>query len=98
MTYATYRRLTRRLVAAIGGHETSLAGGFYGALLPVDGANLILALDDNDSTVSCWLENGDGDMVSGYESITWSPRDPGSTTSVTRRALAELLPQLRRAA
>ena len=62
MDYDQYRSEIDRAAATTGGEVVSLAGGYYGVQLMVDGARLILALDlDSDQGWVTWAENRDGE-------------------------------------
>jgi hypothetical protein len=62
MDYAEYLRTVDQAAEATGGTVVSLAGGYFGALLQADGANLVLALDlDSDCGWVAWAEDRDGE-------------------------------------
>lgn len=63
MEYGAYLREVDRAAAATRGTVVSLAGGYFGVCLAVDGANLILALDlDSDHGWVVWAEDRDGEV------------------------------------
>lgn len=62
MDYDEYRREITRAAEATGGEVVSLAGGYYGVQLMVDGGYLVLALDlDGDAGWVTWSEDQHGE-------------------------------------
>ena len=62
MQYEAYLQEIARAAEATGGKEVSLAGGYFGVQLVVDGTRLILALDlDSDLGWVVWAEDDDGE-------------------------------------
>lgn len=64
MHYHAYLRRTSEAADSIGGKFISLAGGFYGVLLPTDDADrfLVLALDlDGSAGWAVWSEDSMGE-------------------------------------
>ena len=64
MHYHAYLRRTEEAAASLGGRFVSLAGGFYGVLLPTDDDDLflVLALDlDGANGWAVWTEDGMGE-------------------------------------
>jgi hypothetical protein len=62
MDYQVYLRDVDRAAEATGGQVVSLAGGYFGVELMVEGARVILALDlDSDQGWVSWAEDRDGE-------------------------------------
>jgi hypothetical protein len=60
--YTTYLQEIDRAAGATEGKAVSLAGGYFGVQLNVDGARIILALDlDSDEGWVAWAEDDDGE-------------------------------------
>lgn len=76
MHYSAYIKRTREAADVLGGEFVSLAGGYYGAQLPVDNGFVILALDqDGSSGWVCWKEDIDGERCcdNANEELGWLP-------------------------
>ena len=76
MEYGEYLRAIDRAADATDGKVVSLAGGYFGVQLIVDGANVLLALDlDSDQGWVVWSEDQNGERCcdAGEEVIGQSP-------------------------
>lgn len=90
MEYAEYLREVDRAAEATGGKPVSLAGGYFGVQLAVDGANVVLALDlDDDQGWMAWTEDQDGERCcdAAEEVIGHCPLDELRTKAVKALAM-----------
>lgn len=82
MEYAAYRRQTSKAASVLGGEVVSLAGGYYGVQLNLDGTNAIVALDlDAPAGVGggwlVWTEDRDGERCCDHNAtdLGWMSLD-----------------------
>jgi hypothetical protein len=67
MDYKIYLQEIDRAADATGGKVVSLAGGYFGVQLPVDGGNALLALDlDSDQGWVVWAEDHLGERCCDF--------------------------------
>lgn len=78
MNYTAYLKRTQEAAEALGGEYVSLAGGFYGVMLPVDGMYLMFSLDlDGSSGWAVWMEDIDNERCCDFNTMElgWLPLD-----------------------